>query len=143
MTCIVWDGYTLAADKRSTIGGLYRVTTKIHRVGSALVGYAGHGAQCSEMLAWARGGFRKAAFPESQRDTDASIVLLVIRPGGVIQAYEHTPHAIEYEDKQFAVGSGRDFALAAMRLGKNARDAVLLAAEFDPGTGNGVDTLEL
>lgn len=143
MTCIVWDGYTLAGDKRSTIGGLYRTSTKIHRVGSALVGYAGSGAQCSEMLAWARGGFRKAAFPDMQRDADNSIALLVIRPGGVIQVYEHTPHAVEYEDKQFAMGSGRDYALAAMHLGKNAREAVLLAAEFDPGTGNGVDTLTL
>ena len=143
MTTIAFDGRTLAADKRSTIGGLYRTGTKIFRVGSSLVGYAGSGAQCSEMLAWARGGFRKAAFPEAQRDTENSIVLLVIRPHGVIQIYEHSPCAIEYEDKQFAIGSGRDYALAAMRLGKNARDAVLLAAEFDPGTGNGVDTLTL
>lgn len=143
MTTICWDGTTLAADKRSTIGSLYRTTTKIYRVGSSLVGYAGSGAQCSEMLAWARGGFRKNRFPDMQRDADSSITLLVIRQNGVIQAYEHTPFAIEYEDKQFAIGSGRDFALAAMHLGKSAEEAVLLAAEFDPGTGNGVDTLTL
>ena len=95
------------------------------------------------MLAWARGGFRKATFPDGQRDADNSIVLLVIRPGPVVQVYEHTPHAIEYEDRQAAVGSGRDFALAAMHLGKSAEEAVLVAAEFDPGTGNGVDTLTL
>lgn len=133
----------LAGDKRLTVGSLYRTSTKIHRVGSALVGYTGSGAQCAEMLAWARSGFRKATFPDGQRDQENAIALLVIRPGGVIQVYEYTPYALEYEDKQFALGSGRDFALAAMRLGKNARDAVLLAAEFDPGTGDGVDTLTL
>lgn len=143
MTCIAWDGATLAADKRATIGGLYRVTTKIHRVGSMLVGYAGSGALSSEMLAWARGGFKKSTFPEAQRDPDNNIAMLVIRPTGLIQLYEYTPYPIRYEDKQFAIGSSRDFALAAMYLGKSAKDAVLVAAEFDPGCGNGVDTLTL
>ena len=143
MTTVCWDGETLAADKRATIGGLYRTTTKIYRVGSSLAGFTGSGVQCREMLAWARGGFRKAKFPDIQRDVESSITLLVIRQNGVIQAYEHTPHAITYEDKQFAIGSGRDYALAAMRLGKSAEEAVLLAAEFDPGTGNGVDVLTL
>ena len=143
MTTIAWDGKSLAADKRATIGGLYRATTKIHRVGSFLIGYAGNGAQSREMLAWARGGFRKQAFPDGQRNTENSIALLVIRPNGVIQVYEHTPFAIEYEDKQFAIGSGRDYALVAMYLGKSAEDAVCIAAEFDPGTGNGVDVLTL
>lgn len=141
MTCIAWDGTTLAADKRATIGSLYRTTTKIHRVGSMLVGYSGAGAQVREMLAWARGGFKKSAFPEIQRDSENSIALLVIRPKGLVLVYEHTPHPIEYEDKQFAIGSGRDFALAAMYLGKSAKDAVFIAAEFDPGCGGGVDTL--
>ena len=136
MTCVAWDGETLAADKRATVGSLYRTTTKIYRVGSALVGYAGPGALSREMLAWARGGYRKVNFPELQRDSDNNITLCVIRLPGIIHVYENTPHAIEYEDKQFAMGSGRDFALAAMRLGKTAEEAVLLAAEFDPGTGN-------
>jgi len=143
MSTVAWDGKILAADKRATIGSLHRTTMKIHRVGSSLVGYVGAGAQSREVLAWACGGFKKSAFPESQRDVEKSTTLLVIRPGGMIHVYEHTPHAVIYEDKQFAIGSGRDFALAAMRLGKSAREAVLLAAEFDPGTGNGVDTLTL
>ena len=96
-----------------------------------------------EMVAWARGGFKRATFPDMQRDEENSIAMLVIRQKGVIWVYENTPFAIEHEDEQFAIGSGRDYALAAMRLGKSAEEAVLLAAEFDPGTGNGVDTLTL
>jgi ATP-dependent protease HslVU (ClpYQ) peptidase subunit len=42
-----------------------------------------------------------------------------------------------------ALGSGRDFALAAMYLGKNAREAVEIAMEFDLETGKGVDCLEV
>jgi hypothetical protein len=41
-----------------------------------------------------------------------------------------------------AVGSGSDFAITAMHLGKTAREAVLIAARFDPRTGGGVDVLE-
>jgi hypothetical protein len=41
-----------------------------------------------------------------------------------------------------AVGSGAPFAITAMALGKTAREAVLIAAKFDPRTGGGVDVLE-
>ena len=142
MTTIAWDGKSLAADKRVVICGLQRTTTKIHKVGAALVGCSGSGYQAAEMLAWARAGFKKNTFPESQRDDELAVEMLVILPTG-IQVYGDTPYAVEYEDKHFAIGSGRDFALAAMFLGKSAQDAVLLAAEFDPGTGSGVDTLTL
>ena len=143
MTCIAWDGKTLAGDKRACICSLMRTTTKIHRVKDALVGYCGDAAQGREMLAWARGGFKLSAFPESQRDEKAFAPLLVIQAGGVVEVYENTPHPIQYENKHFAIGSARDFALTAMYLGKCASDAVLIASEFDPGCGNGVDVLVL
>lgn len=40
-----------------------------------------------------------------------------------------------------AVGSGSPFAITAMALGKTAREAVGIAAGFDPQTGGGVDVL--
>lgn len=55
--------------------------------------------------------------------------------------YERTPHPIRIEDKLRAWGSGRDFALAAMHLGKTAAEAVTFACQFDSACGNGVDTL--
>lgn len=36
----------------------------------------------------------------------------------------------------YAVGSGRDFALASMHLGKTAREAIIIASHFDNGTSN-------
>ncbi len=143
MTVIAFDGRTLAADKRALIGGLSRSTTKIHRVGASLVGFAGDGAQGMEMLAWLRKGAKPVAFPESQRDDDDWASVIVVRPGGFIDLYERTPYPIRYEDKIFAVGSGRDFALAAMHLGLSAKQAVEVACVFDPGCGNGVDELRL
>jgi ATP-dependent protease HslVU (ClpYQ) peptidase subunit len=44
---------------------------------------------------------------------------------------------------QTAIGTGRDYALAAMHCGSTAAEAVAIAALFDPGTGGGVDTVTL
>lgn len=43
----------------------------------------------------------------------------------------------------FAIGSGFQFALTAMRLGKSAAEAVEIAAEFDLKTGGPVQTVRL
>lgn len=143
MTCIAWDGKALAADKRSTNSGLARTVTKITRVGKSLVGCAGEAAQGEEMVAWLRRGAKVGDFHESQRDKDDWASMLVIRPGGFIDLYERTPYPTRYEDTIFAIGSGRDFALAAMFLGKCASVAVEIASVFDAGSGNGVDVLVL
>ena len=143
MTCIAWDGKTLAADKQSTNNNLARTVTKITRVGKSLVGGAGDASQTEEMVAWLRRGAKVGDFPASQRDKEDWASMLVIRPGGFIDLYERTPYPTRYEDKIFAIGSGRDFALAAMYLGKCASDAVEIASIFDAGSGNGVDVLVL
>jgi hypothetical protein len=46
------------------------------------------------------------------------------------------------EDAHHAIGSGRDFAAAAMYLGKTAREAVEVAMALTGFCGHGVDTLE-
>jgi 20S proteasome alpha/beta subunit len=143
MTCIAWDGKTLAADKRASLGGLIRTTTKIFRVRDCLVGYSGEAAFGQQMVGWFRDGEQPADFPGSQRDKDDWAGLLVIRPDGKIQRYERTPQALTYEDANFAVGSGRDFAIAAMYLGKTAVEAVAVACALDSDCGNGIDALEL
>jgi ATP-dependent protease HslVU (ClpYQ) peptidase subunit len=57
--------------------------------------------------------------------------------------YESTPHPLVIQDKHWAIGSGRDFAIMAMHLGKTAAESVELASLFCNDCGNGVDTLEL
>lgn len=42
-----------------------------------------------------------------------------------------------------ADGSGRDYATAAMYLGKTAREAVAVAARFEANTGMGVDSFDV
>ena len=141
MSIIAWDGTILAADKRASLGTLIRTTTKIFRVGEVLAGYDGESAAWEEMLAWFRDGRDPAKFPAAQRNKDAWAGLLIVWPDKTLWRYEQTPYPVRYEPQQFAVGCGRDFALAAMHLGKSAPEAVEIASIFDSACGNGVDIL--
>jgi 20S proteasome alpha/beta subunit len=146
MSVIAWDGKTLAADKRASFGTTIRTTTKIFRHGNALLAYAGDSAHGEEVRAWWMRGADPDDFPRSQRDKDDWAGLLVIRRGEhgpVIARYERTPYPIYFEDEHFSIGSGREFALAAMYLGCDARRAVEVACALDSGCGNGIDTLTL
>lgn len=143
MTVVAWDGRTLAADKMTSFGGLHATTTKVHQVGKLLVSGCGNTAVLAEMLNWVRQGSKPEDFPNSQRDVAGNASLLVVQEDGSLLQYEHTPYPLRIDNKQWAIGSGRDFAVMAMHLGKSARDAVELTSIFCTDCGNGVDSLTL
>ena len=143
MTCIAWDGKTLAADKRMCYAGMINTVTKIFRVGALLVGGSGEMAYIMQLIEWVRNGRNVDDFPPSQRDKDEWQTLLVIEADGTISLYERTPHPVRYEQQFVAIGSGREYARAAMYLGKSSVEAVQVACALDAGCGNGIDTLEL
>ncbi len=141
MTVIAWDGRTLAADKRMSFGTSFAVTTKIFRIGGMLVGVAGDAALAREMADWVCDGMQAETFPTKAR-TDP-ISMLVIRLDGSLHYFTSSPVPMVLEDKVFTLGSGCDFAAAALYLGKTAREAVEVAIALDSGCGNGIDTLDL
>lgn len=138
MSVIAWDGRVLAADKRACIGSLIRTTTKVFKLSGALAAYAGDADSGEALLAWFKNGAVPADFPSSQHG-DMWAGLMVVYPNGDIHKYERTPYPIKFPPQIFAIGSGRDFALAAMHLGEDAVRAVGVACVFDSGCGNGVD----
>ncbi len=141
MSVIAWDGKRLAADKRCTLGTLIRTTSKLFHLGDALVAYAGDTDAGEEVLAWFKNGHDPAKFPDSQRNADRFAELLIVWADGTIWKYQRTPYPLKFPPQQFAIGSGRDFALAAMHCGKTAPEAVEVACVFDSGCGNGTDVL--
>jgi len=143
VTVIAWDGNTLAADKLVVNGNSKATLTKIFRVGDLLVGLAGSISFASQMLNWIKEGRKPKDFPDSLKDKDDWVPAIVIEPNGRVLKYERTPYPTIIEDKFAAIGCGRDFALAAMALGKPAREAVKLASRLDNSCGNGVDVLRL
>lgn len=142
MTVIAWDGERLAADRLADSNGLARSVTKIRLLRGHLCGASGRTAYCQAMFAWFEGGAEPGAYPRWQ-DSDDYADFVAITPDRRILKWERTPHPIEYEDQHFAMGSGRDYAMAAMHLGKTAVEAVEVASHFEIGCGNGIDVLEI
>lgn len=142
MTIIVWDGKTLAADKQASSHNTMRKITKIRRIHGQLVGISGDADRGMSMFAWLENGADIEKYPKFQ-DSENYVDMVVISSDGTIKKYEKTPHSIIFEDANFAMGSGRDFALAAMHLGCDAYRAVEVAIKFDTGCGNGIDCLTL
>lgn len=142
MTVIAFDGKTLAADKRATSGdGALSTMTKIRNVRGALVAHTGDSYIGVEMLAWFEAGAQPDRFPETAKADKAT--LIVIRRGGKAELYTTGPHAAVHERAPMAFGCGRDFAMAAMSLGRTAAEAVALTCELNAFCGNGIDTLTL
>lgn len=143
MSVVAWDGQTLAADRRAVYQNLARTTRKIFRLdANRLVGFAGEIGAGLEMVQWLKGGARPKTFPAAQRDEKSWVPVVVVVRGGEIKMYERTPYPARVLDSKYAIGSGRDFALAAMYLQRSAREAVEITCEFDTSCGNGIDVLE-
>ena len=143
MTVIAWDGRTLAADKRACNGTMIATVTKIRRApDGSLIGSAGNSDAGEEVMAWYERGADPKEFSDNMRNRDDFAGLLVIRPDGEVWKFERTPYPIRFSTP-FAIGSGREFAMAAMYLGHDARKAVEVACALDCGCGNGVDQLGL
>lgn len=143
MTVIAWDGTSLAADKMTDFGGLHATTTTVQRIRGCLVAGCGNAALVRELQAWFADGAEPARFPAAQRDLKECCSLLVVQPGGVLLQYENGPFPLVLEKRHWAIGSGRDFAMMAMHLGKSARQACELTAELCNTCGNGVDSMVL
>lgn len=144
MTVIAWDGKILAADRRADSAGWKTMKTcKIFAHDAYLCGFAGDHAVAMELVAWFKGDRNPDNYPKFLNPEGKSWARLVcIDPlTGKIDLYETTPFPLEMETPIFAMGSGRDFALAAMHLGESAIGAVSAASYFDTGCGNGVDFL--
>lgn len=141
MSVVIWDGTTLAADKRAVSAGVVRSVTKIRKVRGCLIGYSGDAAFGEQMMYWFAEGAKMEDFPPSQRDKDDWAGLVVCRKDTGLFKYERTPHPIHFGFQHYAIGSGRDFALAALLLGKTATEAVEVTSLLSADCGNGVDTL--
>jgi ATP-dependent protease HslVU (ClpYQ) peptidase subunit len=140
MTVIAYDGKTLAADKLATNGGTCLTTAKIRRVPAGLIGCSGDVHACRALAAWAEQGFVVKDFPA---DAKEGCKMLLIKPDGTKWLYCGGAYPAQLENPFLAIGSGADYAMAAMHLGHDARTAVQVACDLDAYCGAGITTLEL
>jgi ATP-dependent protease HslVU (ClpYQ) peptidase subunit len=135
MTTIAWDGRTLAGDGRRTADDVIVTDTaiKVHRVGNALVGYAGVCSLQAKFLEWVEKG---GDWPFGK---DPDFTGLVIRNGKAVMYLDENPDECP---TPWAIGSGRHAALAAMRAGADAAKAVEIAKTMDVFTGGTVTAVQ-
>lgn len=140
MTVIAWDGRELAADRKRTI---YHTPTPARKVWRArakdgrrfLVGCAGEIEDCVQFVRWI-----KSQNPE-QKPAPTNFGALVIDERRRIWLVEQKLVYFQVREKLWAIGSGADYALAAMACGKSAAEAVRIAIRFDNRCGLGVDVV--
>lgn len=143
MTTIAWDGNILAADTQADLGSYKAKVTKIFKIKNHLVFSSGAFDRINALFQWFENGADPDKYPAFQSNNDDSVCLNIITPEKIIMRYERTPYPFIVNEPFFACGSGRDFALAAMHLGLNAKQAVGIAHRFDPHTGSEIDTLTI
>lgn len=118
--------YELPASSAKSIFGCKRV----------FVGFCGNTNQIGKSLAWLHDPTKK-----TPRIHDIDIIMLNDK-----REIYHTTTLREWlkiEDPFFAVGSGMNFALAAMSAGSTPYEAVKIASKYDPWTGMGFNKLEM
>ena len=106
-----------------------------------MVGASDNQDSCAGLMKWFGDGADTEKWPSFQNDNDRWSPLVIITPERKIFRYERTPFPSEIEQKFYAFGGGRDFALGALEMGATAEQAVMIACKWDAGSGNGIDTL--
>lgn len=149
MTTIAWDGVSLCSDSLMTCDGRrVGMMLKIHALHhdqavadgflhkTGMVGISGQVSAAGVVLRWLESGCRER--PEGDLDFTA----LWIKRDGSSWCIEEdfNPYQISCP---CAIGSGADIALAALTLGKTAREAVELAIKLDCISGGDIQELTL
>jgi hypothetical protein len=135
VTTITYDGKTLAAD-RQCCSSFKRRARKLWKLPDGrLFGGAGVFEEVLAVRAWLEEGGAK---PEGLNDFAG----ILVDPNGTAYRLEERLIPDRILERCHAVGSGSPFAITAMMAFRStAREAVLIAARFDPRTGGGVDVL--
>lgn len=144
MTCIAFDGKTLAGDRLASRGSntASRVT-KIFQRGGRAYAISGTYAYSAAIMAWHIAGADPEKFPKPFDEDDTDACVLVIEPGRPLKVYQSSPAAVMLEDACYAMGSGADFAYGAMAMGADAKTAVEVACNYDAFSGGGVDIIQV
>lgn len=137
MTTIAWDGKTLAGDSQASMfNGSTRKVSKI--VNGWLYGACGQWQDAVAVRQWIVGGMDADKKPKVE---DTFHAILITQDG--LNVLENKLVLLRYDRPYFAVGSGREYAMAAMLLGCDARHAVEVAAKLDTDTGGEITEVKL
>jgi hypothetical protein len=131
----------MAADKR-TRHGAHHTVTKVRRIRGHPRRRTGDSNLGRELVDVVRARRQPDGRRPPRRSFDSVRCSWSTRKG-VSANYDSGSARPSSRGRFVAIGSGRDFALMAMHLGKSAFEAVRLTCELSIDCGNGIDALEL
>ena len=132
MTTIATDGKIMASDSQQTGQYIDQIDCeKVFRIRGELVGISGDYAEARRYLEWLQNGAKKEDKPHFEKDSDFDALHLT--PQGVFCVTKNLYRVAV--GIPAAVGSGGDFAMAAMMAGAKPRKAVEIAIRLDPHSG--------
>jgi hypothetical protein len=149
MTVIAWDGKSLAADKRIVWGSFAYVGVKLSTFGNWSWATSGDLRDCQEFDKWFKlpEKERKTCWPFANDDDEAKhelCALCVNHITGEALVWDQTsPIPEKLYCPYYAIGSGKQFALAFLSLGKSAEEAVLETSKLCHECGHGVDVVHV
>lgn len=143
MTCVCWDGKTLAADKLVFQSGTKVRGTKIKRIGQLLVGYTGAMSLTQEFFSWVEKGFPADQCPKGHiHEKDGGTGMVISKKDNSILIYDRSATPYKVDHTQHAIGSGAEAALACLYLQHTAKEAVQAVIAVHAFCGEGIDILE-
>ena len=148
MTTIAFDGKIIAGDTLSSDSwGLKReINDKVIRGKYILIGAAGESAQIRKwrnvVIDMPIKKLLQHGYPDYELGKNDPQIIVIDTNSKT--CYRHDGGLfLEVNEHFYAIGSGRDYALAAMHLGKSAINAIKVAAVFDINTGSKVLFIKL
>ena len=124
----------IAADSMCSGADTFYLVEKLRRGKLSVYGAAGDWDKILK--------FYEALENKGDLDSECDVEVLELRADG-IWIYESTIIPARIKNNFYAIGSGAGYALAALHLGKSPREAVEIAALFDPGTRGPIDVMKL
>ena len=140
----------MASDSRGTIFDSYLFNSvKIQRVKGMVVGGAGDGENVNLLIEWARSGFKGASKPTfrkkvaDEKDDDPEGILLILKEDGIYLLTNSDSEPEKITGDFYAVGSGHQAAMTALKLKQTPEQAIELACDVDKESGLPVQVLSL
>lgn len=138
MTCVVFDGKTIAADGKACDGNtvVKLNVKKLVVINGLCIGYCGAARSCKMFMDW--WADRTKPYPEVD-----SFDAMVVDASGKVVSYSGG-HPVELDEVvPFCLGSGRDIARGALAAGADSRRAVEIACELDVDCGGEIQVVTL
>ena len=119
MTVVAWDGISIAADRQGGGSSRFACAKLFPQLDGRVIAGAGVFVMVNSLVKWIAAGADPLDYPAQPPGLDLEASVLEVAPSGRATVYEAgcTSGFNLLPGHAYALGSGRDFALAAMHLG--------------------------